>query len=73
MTNKSSLTLLEAHELFKTKRWVDLTHSFADAFISIVEGFTFLVATFPKPKNGIGFPARFRDLAIAKATRVVLW
>jgi hypothetical protein len=71
MTNKSSSTLLEAHELLKTKLWVDLTHSFANAFISVVKGFRFLVATFLKPKNGTGYTARV--FAISKAKHVVLW
>ena len=29
MSKKSTLTLLEAYEFLKTKRWVDLTHAFA--------------------------------------------
>jgi len=68
MTNKSSSTLLEAHELLKTKLWVDLTNSFANAFISIGKGFPFFVATFRKPKNDTGFPAQVFEMA--KATHV---
>jgi len=71
MTSKLFSTLLEAHEFLKTKLRLDLTHSVANALISIVKAFLFLLATFPTPENGTGYTARV--FTIAKATHVVLW